>query len=148
MNKAELGKRIAKVRQHLGLSQAQFALSINRSPGLISKVEKGRSSVSEETIKVIVKVCGVNEEWLLSGEGEMFSKETYETDRAGVGKRVEEARRDNHLTQKEFASKIGYTTNQIGYVEIGKVNPSRQFLRKVALCFSIGYDWLLTGRGE
>ena len=60
MNKVEFGERIAKVRQHFGLSQAQFAQKVNRSPGLFSKVEKGRSDISEETINVIVEVYGVN----------------------------------------------------------------------------------------
>ena len=146
MNKVELGERIAKVRQHFGLSQAQFAQKVNRSPGLFSKVEKGRSDISEETINVIVEVYGVNKEWLLTGEGDMGCGDA--ADKAGCGKRVEEVRMENHLTQKEFASKIGYTTNQVDYVEVGKVNPSRQYLRKIATTFSVNFDWLLTGKGE
>ena len=146
MNKAELGERVKIIRKHFGLSQAQFAQKVNRSPGYLSNLEKGNSGISEETAKIICTAFGVNKEWLLTGEGDMGCGDA--TDKAGCGKRVEEVRMENHLTQKEFASKIGYTTNQVDYVEVGKVNPSRQYLRKIATTFSVNFDWLLTGKGE
>ncbi len=146
MNKVELGERVKIIRRHYGLSQAQFAHKMNRSAGLFSKVEKGRSSVSEETINLIVEVYGVNKEWLVSGVGEMGCGDA--ADKAGIGKRIKEVRKEHHLTKQEFASKIGYTTNQVDYVEVGKVNPSHQFLRKVSSTFSVNLDWLLTGKGE
>ena len=71
MNKAELGERVKIIRKHFGLSQAQFAQKINRSPGFISDIETGKSRVSEQTIKAICLFSGVNKEWLVSGAGEM-----------------------------------------------------------------------------
>ena len=146
MNKVELGERIAKVRQHFGLSQAQFAQKVNRSPGLFSKVEKGRSDISEETINVIVEVYGVNKEWLLTGEGDMGCGDA--ADKAGIDKRIKEIRKEARQTQEEFGKKIGYSKRQVYCVESGKVNPSRQYLRKIATTFSVNFDWLLTGKGE
>ena len=115
-----MGERVKIIRKHFGLSQAQFAQKVNRSPGFISNVETGRSDISEETINVIVEVYGVNKEWLLTGEGDMGCGDA--ADKAGCGKRVEEVRMENHLTQKEFADKIGYTTNQVDYVEVATAN--------------------------
>ena len=73
MNKVELGERIAKVRQHFGLSQAQFAQKINRSPGFISNVETGRSEISESTVHSVCTAFGINKSWLIEGTGEMFA---------------------------------------------------------------------------
>ena len=88
MNKAELGERVKIIRKHFGLSQAQFAQKVNRSPGYLSNLEKGNSGISEETAKIICTAFGVNEEWLLSGEGEIGCGDA--ADKAGIGKRIKE----------------------------------------------------------
>jgi len=59
-------ERFKKIRQHFGLSQAQFAQKIKKSPGFISNVETGRSDVSEVTIQTICSMFGIDEEWLMS----------------------------------------------------------------------------------
>ena len=146
MNKAELGERVKIIRKHFGLSQAQFAQKVNRSPGYLSNLEKGNSGISEETAKIICTAFGVNEEWLLSGEGEMGCGDA--ADKAGIGKRIKETRKENHLTQQEFADKIGYSKRQVYSVEAKKVVPSDHFLRKVSTTFSVNYSWIITGKGE
>ena len=60
MNKVELGKRVKIIRKHFGLSQAQFAQKINRSPGYLSNLEKGNSGISEETAKIICTAVSSN----------------------------------------------------------------------------------------
>ena len=146
MNKAELGERVKIIRKHFGLSQAQFAQKVNRSPGYLSNLEKGNSGISEETAKIICTAFGVNEEWLLSGEGEIGCGDA--ADKAGIGKRIKEIRKEARQTQEAFGKKIGYSKRQVYCVESGKVNPSRQYLRKIATTFSVNFDWLLTGKGE
>ena len=47
-----INDRVKQIRKHFGLSQAQFALRINRTSGLISLIETNRCNVSEETPKV------------------------------------------------------------------------------------------------
>ena len=64
-------ERFKKIRQHFGLSQAQFAQKIKKSPGFISNVETGRSDVSEVTIQTICSMFGIDEEWLRCGSGRM-----------------------------------------------------------------------------
>ena len=146
MNKAELGERVKIIRKHFGLSQAQFAQKVNRSPGYLSNLEKGNSGISEETAKVICFLFGVNKEWLVSGVGEIGCGDA--ADKTGIGKRIKEIRKEAGQTQEEFGKKIGYSKRQVYCVESGKVNPSRQYLRKIATTFSVNFDWLLTGKGE
>ena len=138
--------RIKRIREHFGLSQAQFAQRINRSPGFISLVEIGRSNVSDETIETICSVLPVNEEWLRTGNGEMTSSAP--VDKENIGQRIREIRKGEGLTQKQFASATGYTKMHIHFVEVGKIHPSDKFLHEVASAFNIRYEWIITGDGE
>ena len=146
MNKVELGKRVKAIREHYGLTQSQFAQKINRTPGFISDIETGKSRVSEQTIKAICLFSGVNKEWLVSGAGEMGCGVA--ADKAGIGKRIKEIRTENHLTQEEFASKIGYSKRQVYCVETRKSNTSDAFIKKVSTTFSVNYSWIITGKGN
>ena len=139
--------RFKEVRKHFGLSQAQYAGRINRSPGFISNVETGRSDVSGETLAMVCSVFSVNEEWLRTGTGDMLSDKKPAVDLAGIGKRVKEVRRLADLSQKQFGEKIGYSKMHIYYVENGKSIPSDSFLSNVARVFRIDRAWLLTGEG-
>ena len=146
MNKVELGERVKAIREHYGLPQPLFAKQINKTQGFVSNVETGRSGVSEETIKEICFLFGVNKEWLVSGAGEMGCGVA--ADKAGIGKRIKEIRTENHLTQEEFASKIGYSKRQVYCVETRKSNTSDAFIKKVSTTFSVNYSWIITGKGN
>jgi transcriptional regulator with XRE-family HTH domain len=141
-------RRFKEIRTYFGLSQAQFAQRIHKSPGFVSNVETGRSNVSEETICAICEAFGVNKGWLKNGSGEMLSENYAPVDKATVGNRIRAIRKQHDLTQQQFADKIGYSKMQIHFVEIGKVIPSNDFLQRVAAAFGVNYDWLLSGKGQ
>ncbi len=75
-------------------------------------------------------------------------KEIAPVEGTNVGERIKKARKCFNLTQKEFASRIGYHVNQVHCVESGKVKPSNEFLYKVAREFNLSYKWLMTGEGK
>ena len=64
--------RIKHVRELLELNQRKFAQIISVSQGYFASVESGNRKVNARLIKLIVSEFGVNETWLLTGEGEMF----------------------------------------------------------------------------
>ena len=67
--------RIFYIRTHpnVNLSQEEFGSKINiKSRGHISALENGTKDLTERMIKDIVREFNVNEEWLRTGEGEMF----------------------------------------------------------------------------
>ncbi len=142
--------RFTKVRKYFGLSQAEFALKINRSPGFISNVEHARSEVSEETIKTTCSVFEIDETWLVTGKGDMFveGQSVSMVDKESVGLRIKQIRKEEGLTQKEFADTIGYSHRQVYSVEANRVTPSNEYIRKIASTFNINYNWLMTGSGE
>ena len=143
--------RVKQIRNYLGLSQAQFALRIDRAPACISKIESGRNkSISDETIDSICDAFGVSRDWLVSGSGEMFSPgmEKSRADKEGIGDRIKKARKDSGLTQEDLSRITGYSATHIHNVEAHKLNPSKNFVKKMSEKTGISYNWLLTGEGE
>lgn len=65
-------ERVKEIRKTLGLSQGKFAESLNVSGNFIWMVEKGDRALSDRTISDICREFNVNEQWLRTGEGEMF----------------------------------------------------------------------------
>ena len=64
-------QRLKLLRKELGLTQADFASKLNIKRGTIAAYEVGQE-VPDRAIADIVRVYGVNESWLRTGEGEMF----------------------------------------------------------------------------
>jgi transcriptional regulator with XRE-family HTH domain len=64
--------RLKKLRQALGLTQTEFADRIGSVQNTITGYESGRRNPSNPVISSICKEFHANEEWLRTGEGEMF----------------------------------------------------------------------------
>ena len=71
-----LNERIKDVRLTRKLSQTDFAKKISVSRSAVCKMESGENSPSEQTIKLMCKEFGVNEDWLRTGQGDMFKPRT------------------------------------------------------------------------
>lgn len=67
-----MNERIIELRNFLNLSQTDFGKQIGISKSSVSDIEIGRISISERTIISICSKFNVNEEWLKSGNGNMF----------------------------------------------------------------------------
>lgn len=59
--------------ENVNLSQEAFGNRIGLTKAAISKIEKGVSKMSEQTILSICREFNVNEDWLRTGKGNMFS---------------------------------------------------------------------------
>ena len=67
-----MNERIKKVRNSLHISQTDFAQKLSVSRSAVCKMESGENYPSEQTIKLMCNEFSVNEEWLRTGNGEMF----------------------------------------------------------------------------
>lgn len=65
-------ERIKELRKTTGLTQQEFADKLNLNRGAIANYEIGRNEPISAIISLICKEFNVNEEWLRTGEGEMF----------------------------------------------------------------------------
>lgn len=66
--------RIREVREYFGLSMEKFGSRIGIGKASISLLESGKNNPSIQTIALICREFGVNEQWLRTGEGEMFEQ--------------------------------------------------------------------------
>lgn len=65
--------RIAEVRKAVNLTQEKFATQLGLSRNFLWMIEKGDRVPSDRTIADICREFNVNENWLRTGEGEMFN---------------------------------------------------------------------------
>jgi len=66
--------RIIELRKILELSQDKFGERIGMSYAAVSLIELGKTTINEKHIKLISCVFGINEDWLRTGNGDMFKK--------------------------------------------------------------------------
>lgn len=64
--------RFKEVRKVLNMKQGDFAKELAISQGHASDIENCRKSVSDRIIEILSLKYAVNENWLRTGEGEMF----------------------------------------------------------------------------
>lgn len=69
-----MNERIRDLRNALNLTQQEIADKLGTSRGNIAGYETGRRSPSDAVVSLICREFNVNEEWLRSGQGDMFIK--------------------------------------------------------------------------
>lgn len=68
-----MGERLKELRKALGFkNQQEFADALNIKRGTIANYEIGRNEPIDAVITLICSKFNVSEEWLRTGEGEMF----------------------------------------------------------------------------
>lgn len=67
-----INDRVREVRNALNLTQKEFGQKVTLAQTYLSQIEKGDRDVTEKIQKLICLQFGVNEEWLQTGNGEMF----------------------------------------------------------------------------
>jgi transcriptional regulator with XRE-family HTH domain len=69
----DLGIRLKRIREEKGLNQREFAKEIGISQGMLSGIENGIEKFSERTRKIVCLRFGIENNWLLTGQGPMFT---------------------------------------------------------------------------
>lgn len=75
----DIGSRIKKLRKTLKYNQLEFAEKIGIKQTSLSLIETGKNALTEQNIKLICLTFAVNENWLRTGEGDMFIADKKET---------------------------------------------------------------------
>ncbi len=69
-----MGERLKELRKTLGLTLESFGEKVGVGKSSISRLENGTNNLTEQMILAICREFDVNENWLRTGEGEMFIK--------------------------------------------------------------------------
>ena len=67
-----IGERIRQVRKIVDLNQTDFGKNVGLRQSSLGQIESGVRNATDRTILLICEKYGVLEEWLRTGEGEMF----------------------------------------------------------------------------
>lgn len=68
------GERVKEVRNKLDLTLENFGKKLGVTKVAISNIERGNRNLTEQMLKSICREFDVSEDWLRTGEGEMFIK--------------------------------------------------------------------------
>lgn len=68
------GQRVKELRKELDLTLEKFSDPLGVGKTAISNIENGSRNLTDQMIASICREYRVNEEWLRTGEGEMFVK--------------------------------------------------------------------------
>ena len=68
------GERVKRLRTALNLTLEKFGERVGVGKAAISKLEKNENRLSDQMIKAICREFNVNYDWLVYGDGEMFSE--------------------------------------------------------------------------
>jgi transcriptional regulator with XRE-family HTH domain len=68
----EIRQRIKKIRKHFDLNQTDFGKRFGVSQAVVTNMEKGFTGMTDRNLKAICAAYNINENWLLTGKGEMF----------------------------------------------------------------------------
>ena len=97
-----MGDRLKQLRKALNLTQQEFADRIGISRGNIGAYEVGKNALSDAVVSLICKEFSVNEEWLRTGECDMFLPVEQDTDIEKLARLL--AREENSSFKKQFVS--------------------------------------------
>lgn len=72
-----MNERLKKLRKELDMTQQEFAEGIGIKRNTMATYESGRNEPIDAVISLICTKYNVNENWLRTGEGEMFIEMSY-----------------------------------------------------------------------
>ena len=81
-------ERIKQLRKQLKINQSEFGSRIGISRDTIANIEGNRIEIKDIYVLSICKEFNVNEDWLRTGEGEMFNQSDEDEELAAIVGRV------------------------------------------------------------
>ena len=89
------GERVKEVRKSLNLTMEQFGNKLGVTKVAISNIEKEKRNLTEQMSRAICREFNVSEEWLKTGEGEMYQQLSEDEEIAGIVSDLLEEGKDN-----------------------------------------------------
>lgn len=97
-----MNERLKKLRKALNFTQQKFGERLGIKGNTVAQYELGRNLPIEPVVNLICLEFNVNEEWLRTGEGDMFLPVEQDTDIEKLARLL--AREENSSFKKQFVS--------------------------------------------
>ena len=89
------GERVKEIRKSLEMTMEQFGNKLGVTKVAISNIEKEKRNLTEQMIRAICREFNVSEEWLKTGDGEMYQQLSEDEEIAGIVSDLLEEGKDN-----------------------------------------------------
>ena len=89
------GERVKEIRKSLEMTMEQFGSRLGVTKVAISRIEKGERNLTEQMSRAICREFNVSEEWLKTGDGEMYQQLSEDEEIAGIVSDLLEEGKDN-----------------------------------------------------
>ena len=89
------GERVKKIRKSLEMTMEQFGNKLGVTKVAISNIEKEKRNLTEQMSRAISREFNVSEEWLKTGDGEMYQQLSEDEEIAGIVSDLLEEGKDN-----------------------------------------------------
>lgn len=127
-----IGKKLREERKKMALTQDEFAKKFGFARSHISALESGRKKVTLRTVEKLCKITNTDISfWIGNINEEKLEKRATKRSLLAID-RIKYIREKMHLTQEEFAKKIGISREYLRDIEIGKVQGNIDILIRLS----------------
>lgn len=70
----DCGERVKQIRKNKGMTLEKFGERVGVTKQTVSRIENGVNALTEQMLLSVCREFDVNEQWLRTGEGEMFKE--------------------------------------------------------------------------
>lgn len=130
------------------VSRTNFFKVTSLKRGLLD-ADKLKSKINEEHLAIILaRYQDLNLKWLITGEGEMITKDESE-DLHHISERISEFCKFRNLRDVDLVKLKCGSSQTVSFVLTGKQKPNSDFLRVLSEHFpELNMNWVLTGKDE
>ncbi len=145
-----INERLGLLIKHLGFNTHSFSkqLALSSSSTLPNILrDKSRKPSFDVINRILTRFPNVDARWLITGEGEMFMKESNNT--PVINDRINGILEYYRYDSGDFIKRTGLHPEEVSSVLKKEANPSDRFLQTLEACFpNINPQWLYYNQGK
>ncbi|GAA0346889.1 hypothetical protein GCM10008931_42700 [Oceanobacillus oncorhynchi subsp. oncorhynchi] len=147
-----IGERINYLRNQKGISMSDLAKAIESNSSAISAWENNQKNPSTNSVIAMAEYFNVSLDWLLKGEEFKLTMniptelEGEHKDAISTYERIREVIEEKGFSFVDIEEDIKIPFAEIGKWRRGVMEPSKEYLSKIADYLDVSLDWLSTGK--
>lgn len=141
-------ERLFLLREENDLTQEKMGLIVNTKKWSITKWKNGKEIIPLPKLNIYANYFNVSMDYILKlSNNKNTTTKHLELDPKIVGNNIKQIRKDNNISQRELAKKLGTTQSVIYGYESGKFLILTAFAYQICIKYNVSMDWLC-GRND